>query len=1047
MSQTAASHAARVAQRPTSERSDAWRGAAPRRVRPAVPPRSLRPPPYGIAMLDERAPEELTLTPIQRRAKTAGVSGLGAPPAPPSDPGVSQAPGRRAPLAGGRAVQARAGSMSGPDVAATADRGVSGASAELPHREVIQRSFGRHDLGGVRARVGGEAAEASRALGAEAYATGDRVAFASAPDLRTAAHEAAHVVQQAGGVQLEDGVGQAGDRYEQHADAVADAVVAGHSAEALLDAFAARGTGAAAGAATQRQVVQRKLDPRYSGYYAIKAMSLSQFDEHARAQADWAVSIQFAWNRCHLHDLLAFARKDDGLALGACGVFKVSALLAQKVGQGAPVDQDLTDYSRAASADRNAGTIHIEEPAATVKQAATWGAALRKLEVGIGGPIIKRAIPQNRSAPSLGWLVDKGAVDELVAYFQKVQPLLDADNGAEIHSYLSFRKEKGPAKLAGYQEHLTEIRDYHRFTVEQLDLLVANTRTAESNRSGKSEPLPISVVLQSAFDHNGAFHRDPYMTEVLKRTNRITLVAEGKRSLAEFGAALTRFAAYGEVDKVDEIMLAGHGNAKLMGLAGTREARLSEVPATYAAVKESVTSASTDLIETIKAVLRADPSSRVVLNACLTASNSVAKNLVLDPDPDTAALQIKGAIAVDPSLATAIQALVGTDRGAVRGANASFGQVSLLDLEGRIDIVSKTDPMLTATKLLYAEQGAEPTGVLRATLESWADDRAATIVAVQKHIGATKDATAWRERVIHVLLSLIVNDENNGSLIRDLTFTAGALGHLDSRQTCRVKNLRGRVPPEHMNHIFTYMTGANEWKDVRTNYIPVVVYQVWLKKDADKVGDFLGYLNSSTFDTQNVAAFLDLAHLKPNIADLLPAPPTPNTPPRGAFLIALRYLIQERDAAPQESKVYIRDVVGEGNQRFPVTANVRVILKGATQQRVLEAAGVVPPSGTAPPTAPAPNLAPTGRGPNTLYVEPVTQRGKLTSTTTAYMLPTGTVIGQITVGAGKEKTLDIIGNTKARIGDEDDVGLVAVHYKIGNNRTVFVRDSAITRID
>ena len=70
-------------------------------------------------------------------------------------------------------------------------------------------------------------------MGAQAFATGNHVAFAGTPDLHTAAHEAAHVVQQRGGVHLKGGVGEAGDTYEQHADAVADKVVRGESAEAL----------------------------------------------------------------------------------------------------------------------------------------------------------------------------------------------------------------------------------------------------------------------------------------------------------------------------------------------------------------------------------------------------------------------------------------------------------------------------------------------------------------------------------------------------------------------------------------------------------------------------------------------------------------------------------------------------------------------------------------------------------------------------------------------------------------------------------------------
>jgi hypothetical protein len=124
-----------------------------------------------------------------------------------------------------------------------AAQGVAGGSGPLPHGDAIQRLFGRHDVSGVEAHVGGAAATASRAIGAEAYATGHRVAFASAPSLHTAAHEAAHVVQQRGGVQLKGGVGESGDAHEQHANAVADAVVQGRSAEGLLDRYAGGASG------------------------------------------------------------------------------------------------------------------------------------------------------------------------------------------------------------------------------------------------------------------------------------------------------------------------------------------------------------------------------------------------------------------------------------------------------------------------------------------------------------------------------------------------------------------------------------------------------------------------------------------------------------------------------------------------------------------------------------------------------------------------------------------------------------------------------------
>ena len=138
-----------------------------------------------------------------------------------------------------------------------ADRGVAGADSDLPHREAIQKSFGDFDIGNVRTRQGGEAAEAGKAMNADAYATGDRIGFSQAPDLHTAAHEAAHVVQQRAGVQLYGGVGREDDGYERHADAVADKVVAGEPADYLLSQMASPGA-RAAGSSPGVQLKQTK---------------------------------------------------------------------------------------------------------------------------------------------------------------------------------------------------------------------------------------------------------------------------------------------------------------------------------------------------------------------------------------------------------------------------------------------------------------------------------------------------------------------------------------------------------------------------------------------------------------------------------------------------------------------------------------------------------------------------------------------------------------------------------------------------------------------
>ena len=153
--------------------------------------------------------------------------------------------------AGNRAVQrwARGGSASSPaGVHRAAQAGVAGPGGRLPHYQAIQRSFGpAHDLSGVQAHVGGSAAAANAAMHATAFTTGEHVAFKASPDLWLAAHEAAHVVQQRGGVSLAGGVGRAGDSYERQADTVADRVVSGRPAHNLL-----AGTRGAGRSAVQR---------------------------------------------------------------------------------------------------------------------------------------------------------------------------------------------------------------------------------------------------------------------------------------------------------------------------------------------------------------------------------------------------------------------------------------------------------------------------------------------------------------------------------------------------------------------------------------------------------------------------------------------------------------------------------------------------------------------------------------------------------------------------------------------------------------------------
>jgi hypothetical protein len=245
------------------------------------------------------------------RAGTNEQSGTESAPRPAGNP-VAEGNTVERPAVQRRSTDSADDSMpDGANVAEIAGRGVSGARAPLPHLDRIQASFGQHDVTGVQAHQGAAASTAAHQLGATAYAFGNSVAFASSPDLHTAAHEAAHVVQQRGGVQLKGGLDQPGDHYERHADAVADAVVSGKPAGPLLDQVAGSG-----GSAPQRGSVQR--EPHKSmdrARYRVIELQLKNLVSQKKGLVDGTGQGDMAAIDAEIDKLISELRVDFGVQL------------------------------------------------------------------------------------------------------------------------------------------------------------------------------------------------------------------------------------------------------------------------------------------------------------------------------------------------------------------------------------------------------------------------------------------------------------------------------------------------------------------------------------------------------------------------------------------------------------------------------------------------------------------------------------------------------------------------------------------------------------
>lgn len=166
----------------------------------------------------------------------------------------ARAPGKRS-WTESLLLQRRATERRSPDAREALESVVDGPGERLPFLDVIQKAFGGHDVTGVKAHLDAPARKAAAEIGAEGFATGQHVAFAGTPDLHTSAHEAAHVIQQRGGLQLKGGLGEEGDPYERHADLVADAVVRGESVEGILESVS---THSAPALSDEPRQVQRK---------------------------------------------------------------------------------------------------------------------------------------------------------------------------------------------------------------------------------------------------------------------------------------------------------------------------------------------------------------------------------------------------------------------------------------------------------------------------------------------------------------------------------------------------------------------------------------------------------------------------------------------------------------------------------------------------------------------------------------------------------------------------------------------------------------------
>ncbi|HNC99952.1 MAG TPA: hypothetical protein PKW90_27745, partial [Myxococcota bacterium] len=338
-------------------------------------------------------------------------------------------------------------------------------------------------------------------------------------------------------------------------------------------------------------------------------------------------------------------------------------------------------------------------------------------------------------------------------------PVITGD--PDYQSYIAARRDDGVDPLR-YADALPDVRSLHWFIKDVLDKLVADRWTPGHDR-------PVTVMLLSAQDYNGALQREPDMaTTILDPAHRV-LLAQGLGAVSEFQPLLEEWAAtYTDDGQFEEVLFNGHGSPLGMELA----AKMDEQGAIVGEESLSYTGATASETHRLLAWLgqHTEVGGAVGLAACSTNAEPFRPSQLPShtdiwdtdaPPPSIAADEpswedIRRQI-MEPSTFAEQLALDFPDQ-QVHGANGLlFGQIGH-DSQGNLSVTGFQDPDVFGDKVHYISSGQDPEGVVKALLQVVAFSNVETALMLMQNRIATPSPTAapWNDRMVRWACELIL---------------------------------------------------------------------------------------------------------------------------------------------------------------------------------------------------------------------------------------------------------------------------------------------------
>ena len=900
--------------------------------------------------------------------------------------------------------------------------GHGGRPLDATIRPGMEHRFGQ-SLGDVQVHADDSAARSARSVGASAYALGRHIVFgagqyspASPTGQRLISHELAHVIQGAHWdlLNLPGPVHVAKPEHpaEREAERVAD--IGGRPSYRAGRPVVFRQV--APRAAARRTTLQIFGNP--AAVPPVPGMTLEAFKTYTREQADWFVEPTLtAADRDDLWRLLL--RANDPHIVSGVGGVQLADLRTVSAADWTALDA----FCRGTHGSSH--TLRIFPPLPPLADRIVLGRTLLGIEAVIPPAVLEITVSQVQ----LVQVQTQGLLPILTNYWTSFQPHIEQTftptpgaRGPEFERVLTFLNSLGAPGLAplvplrGANPDERWVRNLHRFPLPMLLRLVANL----GDTTGAKRLI---LVLHTGHDAPGAFQESAslFSNLVLLSPGNLVLMIEGATSLAAITTRIpTITATWGQivagVRRISQVLIAGHGSAETVGMAGTGAPAVAGGAVSYP--EESLEAGQPNTQALLDALLHHMPpaTARILYAGCLVGSTHVA--------PGTAAAAIPGALAAHQSLGAfteARAAAAGIPAGRVQAARASVALGSATSLynpvTGNLGIVYPFDPNAFGTASSYTSSGHEPEGVLRAAVEVGAVNRVTAETLLRTRLAMAAVPNDWYDIITRLLVGLALPPVAVPPAGVDLQ-RVNELANVAEIPFLAFWSQFNIVPADFVNLVNPQPFAADIYAGVaatvfytapsahHTERMRMVIDQGWLAlAGAARVPTVLAGILATTLPASAFEQFLDPGVLNAQAAALLPLVGVPTVE---QIRLALAWF--SRDNANAHVRSFLTAQVTHPPNApvaFIPAVSAEITAAGRTDREILDQLGFAPNAVAAPPMGggaalPLANLALPGAATNTLLLTGRPYAATVTAAPNALVRkgPSAAADGLMTLGHG-----------------------------------------------